>query len=267
MNRYIKSSQFQSSNKSWQSAAESEIIILLDKAKELFNESQSYELEMRIGSFENGTFISGIDAIWWGKFKKYFTKGTKLLNIKPINPNPDEIIEYVYNSDIKERIINGTEIHTIYKKLYQGNDFKLNNSYYDLRFRLNLECPSKITIHDQLRFIRLKERYSFIDNDIWKWDFTIVWEGTNINQACQASPKYEIEIECQLKNNTSSQNIAKEYLHRCNILLRPPPGVYPSTNNFNTDEYNPSFPDLNFSKKRPLYSSEEHKIYKRQNNG
>lgn len=67
---------------------------------------------------------------------------------------------------------------------------------YDMRFSLKEEVPTEVRAPGEPLLIRVKKRKSFVYKDKLQFDLTIVWTGTNEQEAHDSVPTFEVELEC-----------------------------------------------------------------------
>jgi hypothetical protein len=192
--------------------------------KPLFVDAKTYrnpELEARIGNFitnENGTerFKAGVVEVSF----EYFLN--KMQTANPDNwtnkPLWYRVEEQIFYKDIRYRRRDNLPGEFIRKIPIRGYDAKLTGSRNDIRFSLNLEETSTIK-PCKPRWIRFKERIEFEYKGLFRYDFTVVWEGKDKEEALNARPKFEIEIECIKVQHEDTDYLIKSILLKCSEFL------------------------------------------------
>lgn len=174
------------------------------------SQTEPVELELRL--FKNGKKGKTLD-----KFTFYYLYDYLVKNYAFINKNTIDITENKPNSTIKFRstynslndVLNSKSISNEYKNKIIKYDFEPKYSekklYYNLVFKLELanELVSKKVVKLKSQFagkmvnnlIRIKERYSFQVNSLWRFDLTKIISAYTIETLKEKNETFELECE------------------------------------------------------------------------
>ena len=173
----------------------------------------SEELELRIGSFENGQFKNGVS-------QEFFEHTIQLVEefdgFSSHDPNWIQTVDYFYrhkNIGLRSRVNETGPVETVIKTVRDRADIEVYTEDRDFglakllpgafRIQAAKEANFMIGANDDLgmtlTFLRLKQRRHFLYKE-WRFDFSKVWTGANFQEADRAfftkNPSvYEIEIE------------------------------------------------------------------------
>lgn len=178
------------------------------------------EIEARLGSYKQGTFVNGVTAEKFAEIQKDLDSYPDWISISPLTESNDFFYPYPPMNTIRTSTIfdgspNGPTIHHI-RKVFVGKcrlscqslDKSPIDDLYDVQVSSNIEVPVP---PDQLpktvnpTKVRIKQRKSYyyggtVANPTWNIALTKTWTGTTLAQAEQNQRNnhdttYEVEVE------------------------------------------------------------------------
>ncbi|AHA55073.1 hypothetical protein EhV448 [Emiliania huxleyi virus 86] len=198
------------------------VTALLDEAKKLHKQDIPVEIEVRIGSIENGTFKAGVPRGRYNMMMDWFqqsnltTTGNWTTSIAHFTGKHERCI---ITKDTPGSVKN---IELVEKKPVGSIILSSNHPEgIALRFCVYTEKPlpnkGTVTTGGMVRY-RQRKSYS-IDSkgyeNTFSFDFTQVWQGTserNAKELHRHSKDTRFEIELELTNNTYLEDMSSNYL-------------------------------------------------------
>lgn len=169
------------------------------------------ELEIRFGYLQDDKFDTDITKKNWDIILKKLNKSAKnSIFEKEIIKQKDEYYDtyrktYIYSDSINKS--NKKEIFAIVKKDKLVNLNIETNSIFDIRISLSNEVELEKYEKEELKFSRLKHRYTFIYKN-WNYDLSII---ELINNNIKKN-YYELELELNDNNILKDENLLKIFL-------------------------------------------------------
>lgn len=186
------------------------------------------EAEVRLGHSQysvtsGSTFVSAIDGTQY----KHLYNRLKAYKGWEASGYHKRLIDYFYThagKSIRTTVTTrGKEFTVVHQEKKQGTHLLVPLQNLDLRVSLKDEVVvTDVPKHTKTSWVRIKDRHSFVKHN-WCYDFTIVRQAITEALAEEASPTYEVEVEClapmKIVQDHSYEYLAVDFLMKIHSLF------------------------------------------------
>jgi len=157
-----------------------------------FSTGEHLELEAKLGRWKGDKFVSGVAEKTFRAIEAKLNTYTKWVGGTPQLWKTS----FDYMLDKQVRVTKTNQGNTFIRKTPMEHvTYKANSRPYDVRVSLKEERPVAVQLPQEPQMVRVKRRKSFNYKNTWRFDLTVVWTGSNEQEAQSRPPTYEVECE------------------------------------------------------------------------
>ena len=170
-----------------------------------FSTRNHLEIEGKLGKWIGNKFISGVRKT---DFFRYVDMLSAYNGWDGSSTSQVWVCMFDYMLANNIRVTKTNLGNTFCKKTVLENvTFKAPGKPYDVRVSLKEEMPVQIRLPQEPHLVRVKKRRSFVFKGQWRFDMTIVWTGSDEQDAQSRDPTYEVECEYVAARQTAGPDL------------------------------------------------------------